>query len=246
MLSLQRRSFLPHKVAGGITSAMRKSILLLSSLSLVLLGAACSGGSGDGGGRADGGNAGGDGGIVGRDDASVFANDAGGGGLTDARVGADCAAVSDFGNLGTIDGQVFGDGAEYLSIDSTLDVGPPADLFIVELYNGFAPFANGLAAGTYEITGDQTDYNLCGACVGVFANLPDQQAPEMVYIAQSGTLVITSVEGNFAGSFTPSGATASFVGFSGDVNAGFTREDSCTVAGGGASWDKAIPNSPNQ
>lgn len=237
MLSLQRRSCLPKKVAGGITSAMRKSSLLLASLSLALVGAgsaACSGGSGDGGGsRADGGSVDRDGGGVDRD--------GGGGGATDGGGGGTCAEVSDFGDLGRIDGQVFGTGAEYLSIDSTLDASAPVDLFIVELFSGFAPFANGIAPGTYEITGDQTDYNLCGACVGVFANLPNEQAPEMVYTAQAGTLVITSVEGSFAGSFTPSGGSASFVGFRGNTDDGFIRDGSCTLTGGGASWDKAIP-----
>ncbi len=215
---------------------MRISSLLLASLTLALAGAgsaACSGGSGDGGGSgADGGGGGDrDGGSTGRD----------AGGDTDGGGGASCAEVSDFGDLGAIDGQVFGNGAEYLSIDSTLDANAPVDLFIVELFSGFAPFANGIVPGTYEITGDQTDYNLCGACVGVFANLPNEEAPEMVYTAQAGTLVITSVEGNFAGSFTPSGGSASFVGFRGNVDDGFTRENSCTVTGGGATWDKAIP-----
>ncbi len=203
-----------------MTNVMRKSSLLLSSFVLAFA-AACTGGSGRGGNRADGG----------------VAADASGGGGGDSQ----CAAVSGFGDLGAIDGVVFGTGAEYLSIDSTLDATPPVDLFIVELFAGVAPFEEGIAPGTYEITGAQTDYNSCGACVGVFANLPENEAPEMVYTAQSGTLVITSVSGNFAGSFTPAGQSASFVGFSGNADSGFVREDACTVSGGGATWDKAIP-----
>tara|TARA_R110002096_G_scaffold436021_1_gene665218 strand:+ start:89555 stop:90223 length:669 start_codon:yes stop_codon:yes gene_type:complete len=216
-----------------MTSAMFKSPLLLSTFSLVLAGA-CSGGSGGGGGGGGLGDAAPrtDSGSFNSPDARDFSD---AGGLPDA----ECAEVADFGNLGPIDGVVFGDGVDYLSIDSTLDATAPVDLFIVELFAGFAPFEKGLTTGTFQITGDQTDYNTCGACIGIFANLPDKQAPEMVYTAQSGTLVITSVEGTFAGSFTPSGGSASFVGFSfdGDV---FVREDSCTVSGGGATWNKAI------
>ncbi len=206
-----------------------RNLCLLSSLLTLSLAGACTGGSGDGSGGGGGGT-GADGGT--RDgDAGTPTGDGGGG-------GGDCAAVEDFGDLGVLDGQVVGNGGGYLSVDAPLG---EDDLFLIELYDGFAPFEKGLRTGTFELTTAQTDYNTCGACVGIFANNDPEAGPEMVYTAQSGTLEITSVEGNFAGRFTPSGGTTTFVGYepSGDE---LIRNESCTVTGGGSSWDQPIPD----
>lgn len=97
----------------------------------------------------------------------------------------------------------------------------------------------GLKTGTFQISGDQADYGLCAACVNIYANDSDGFSPEMVYMAQSGTLVVTSMEGNFAGSFTPTGNSATFVGYRED-EIGFETLDACTATGGRVSWDKAV------
>ena len=241
-LSLQVSSCLPENRHRGINRPMMKSSLFASLLGLALVAGgatACSGGdSGDGGGGGgdlvDGGSGGGSGDGGG----------GGGGGGADAGGGVvTCSTVADFADLGVIDGQIFGNAADdYLSIDSTLDATAPVDLFVVELFGGFAPFADGIVPGTYEITGDQTDYNTCGACAVVYADLDEAAGPGMIYTAQSGTIVVTSVEGNFTGSFTPTAGTTSFVGYSfNETTEDFDRQETCTVTGGGSSWDKAIP-----
>lgn len=198
---------------------------------------ACSGGSGGDGG---GGGGGADAGTGGNSDAGGGGGggggDAGGGGVT-------CAQVSDFADQGTIDGQVFGSvGDDYLSIDNTLDSTAPVDLFVVELFGGLPPFEDGITTGTFEITGDQQDYDVCGACAVVFADLDEVNGPAMIYTAQSGTITVTSVEGNFTGTYDPGGATATFVGYAfNEATETFEAQESCTINGGGASWDKAIP-----
>lgn len=200
------------------------------------LGPACAGGGGTGGGDTGGADAG---------SATADAGDrADAAGMqVDASSEVSCAAVDDFGDQGTIDGEIIaGDG--YLSIDHALAEGPPIDLLVVELFAGFAPFEDGITTGTFEITGDQTDYNLCGACVSVFSNLAEDNMNPMIYTAQSGTVTVTSIAGNFTGTFVPAGGSTEMVGYVPNAMDEYDPVASCTITGGGAAWDKAIPAAP--
>lgn len=158
----------------------------------------------------------------------------------------ECATVANFTDLAMINGDVVVDAEnEYLSIDSTLDVGPPPDLFVVELFGGFGVMTDGLKTGTFEITGDETDFNLCGVCVSVIADFEAGVGSPMTYVAQSGTVTITSIEGNFTGSFAPAGGTTTMIGATINEDTGdFDPRSDCTITGGGATWDKAIPGAP--
>ena len=163
-----------------------------------------------------------------------------GGGAPDA--GVYCPPVADFGDLGGIDGDILAmsDGS-YLSIGR--DLGTAGDIFVVELREGKRPFEDGITTGTWDMGFDgQSDYQTCGACVSAFTNRGGEQpGPLVIYIAQSGTLVVTSVEGNFTGSFTPTNETV-FVGYvyNDDIDE-YEQHGSCAINGIGASWDKAIP-----
>lgn len=150
------------------------------------------------------------------------------------------ADVADFGDLGFIDGEIIQDEG-YLGISSILDEGPPQDLFAIELHAGLEPFVDGITTGSFEITGRQTSLFTCGVCAEVVGDLGDT-APSMVFLAQSGTITVTSIEGNFAGSYAPAGDTARYVGYSFDEATGeVTRQEGCVLNGGGARWNKAIP-----
>lgn len=154
-----------------------------------------------------------------------------------------CTVVPDFKDLGAIDGSVIADAEnEYLSIDAVVNVGPPQDLYVIELFGGYGAMTDGLATGTFTLSGDETNYNTCGVCVSVLAEFDPMTGPTMTYIAQSGTVTITSVEGTFAGTFVPDGAGVPMTGAVLNEDSGMfdTRSD-CTITGGGASWDKAIP-----
>ncbi len=166
----------------------------------------------------------------------------GGGGNADADIGPDadlaaCAVAEDFADLGDAAGNAFA-ANQYLTVDVVLEQSS-TDLFVVELFSNAAPFENGFKTGTFEISGAQTDYNTCGACVSVWANVAGGKA-EMVYLAQSGTLVIESVEGNFTGSFTPNASTASFVGYKPTSDTSSELRAQCTLNGGSVAWDEAI------
>jgi hypothetical protein len=164
----------------------------------------------------------------------------------DATQQSACGEASDVPNQGVIDGVVAGSVEEdYLSIANVIVPGPPEDTFLIELYGGFGVFENGIVPGVYPITGDETDYNTCGACVSLFADFVPNQGPSMIYVAQSGTLTVTSVEGNFVGSYAPDGATAELQGQElDDAQMAYQRRPDCTLSAGGASWDKLIPVPP--
>ncbi len=211
-----------------LSNAVHRPFLGFARAGFMLAGAflltasACS--SDDGG----GGGGGADASVTGGADASAGAPDA----QPSAAACTPVAGFGDLGDLGVAGGEI-GSPADPLAVAAPV-VGT---YFAVELWDGLAPFENGLANGTFEITGDQLDYNLCGACAIVFAQ-GDGTTADTVYSAQSGTITVTSFEGNFTGTFTPAAGPTQYVGFVGDD---LVRDDSCTVTGGGASWDLAIP-----
>ena len=126
--------------------------------------------------------------------------------------------------------------------------GAPTDVLAIEMWDGFAPFEGGqIAAGEYELGGEQVDPGNCGTCVYMLADTtlsPEgQPVPDKVYGATAGTLVVDSVgtregseiTGNFTGSI--SGLTLSEIG-----------QDSAPVDGGcqtaieSVTWDVPIEN----
>jgi hypothetical protein len=154
-----------------------------------------------------------------------------------------CTPVTDFTDLGVINGDVLVNAENgYLSIDGVVEAGPPVDLFVIDLFAGYGVFTDGLKTGTFTITGDETDYNTCGVCVSVLGDFDPMTGSPMMYVAQSGTVTITSIEGNFTGSFVPDAGSASFVGATfNETSEMFEDRNDCTIMGGGATWDKAIP-----
>jgi hypothetical protein len=77
------------------------------------------------------------------------------------------------------------------------------DVLSVQLYPGFGVFSGGaIAPGTYELTGGETQYETCGACVLVYTNFDGMNTQGTPYLATAGTLTITSVSPNLAGTLS--------------------------------------------
>jgi hypothetical protein len=156
---------------------------------------------------------------------SLAACESGGGGATDAALsdattddairacGTQLVEV-DYMDLGQIGG--FGDrspaGNHFYY--HQLDEATRPDFLVVELYAQAGAFDDGpVRTGTFEISGPETNYRTCGVCVLLYVNqdpedidgdgMPDfGQYPEQFYLAQSGTLQVTSLEGNITGRLT--------------------------------------------
>lgn len=80
----------------------------------------------------------------------------------------------------------------------TLDAGPPADKLYLVLVPGKGAFANGVTVGTFPLTGDDADYNNCGVCVQLWADLAS--AATKTYVGTSGAIQIVSLTAPFQGS----------------------------------------------
>lgn len=85
------------------------------------------------------------------------------------------------------------------ALDSTMT----PDVLQVELYAGFAAFQGAdITAKTIQLSGDELNYKSCGACVRVFADVPQMGDSPAQYFATGGTLQLTSVSGSLQGTLT--------------------------------------------
>ncbi len=141
-----------------------------------------------------------------------------------------CLVASSYGSLGDVRGDAV---SELQDSTSTLRVSwveapTPAtamqdkpDVLVVELWDDFGVFAGGPAkTGTFQLTGEETDYDTCGVCVLLLANTVDDTQEKML-LATSGTVTVTSIA-TAAGQTTQVSLTnASFVEISYDATNGY-------------------------
>ena len=127
--------------------------------------------------------------------------DAAGGTVFDARPPAPDAATADcpdglpesFGNLGAATANKNFIGEHHnVFIDLADD---ERWFFAMNLHPGRGIFAGGVVPGTYELTGPDTDYQYCAACLNLFARYPEEHEDYSLHMFPGkGTLVITSVQ----------------------------------------------------
>jgi len=85
------------------------------------------------------------------------------------------------------------------------------DLIQVELYKGPGDFPTAITTGTFQITGDDTNYKTCDVCVRIFGDATMTSADD--YMATSGVVTITSLGGSGSGS----GSDRTYGTFAGSV-----------------------------
>ncbi len=102
---------------------------------------------------------------------------------------ARCLITGHYGALGTKSGMAtLGDTT--LSVE--LDGGPPRDTFFIKLTAGKGAFAGGaLMNGTYPLSGADLDFNNCGLCVSIIADI-GTMGPTKFYFADAGTVALTN------------------------------------------------------
>jgi hypothetical protein len=105
---------------------------------------------------------------------------------------------------------------------SLLNDAEPFDLMILDLWSGYGALADGLAPGTYQITGDELDFQTCGVCLYFVADCNAEFDCQQAYFATGGTVTITSTAPNLA--FTISNLTAQQA----DIDTLELIEDGCT------------------
>ena len=75
------------------------------------------------------------------------------------------------------------------------------DLIELELYGGEGVFAGGpVRTGTFQLTGDETRYSSCGACLLLLVDRdPGSLQPASYFMPLSGRLRLDAVDGHLAG-----------------------------------------------
>ncbi len=85
------------------------------------------------------------------------------------------------------------------------------DLLDIELYAMTGVFTAAITPGTYTLSGDELNYATCGLCVLIYANATfdsstgDLTGADQYYLATGGSVTITSVADNTAGTGTLTG-----------------------------------------
>lgn len=103
---------------------------------------------------------------------------------------ARCLITGHYGALGTKTGAPAMGQPSTLVVE--LDGGPPRDTFFLKLNAGKGVFASGLANGSYTLAGTDLDFNNCGLCVNIIADIVSMQGPTKFYFADAGTVMLTS------------------------------------------------------
>lgn len=89
---------------------------------------------------------------------------------------------------------------QYYRLLGDFDAAATPDRLDLELWDQTGAFTGDVAAGTYTIGGVETSLETCGVCVMALADFTPPA--EQFYIAQTGTVTITSVEPTLAGSLS--------------------------------------------
>jgi hypothetical protein len=170
--------------------------------------------------------------------------------------GEQCLLPADYADLGALDmGNAIvvpqqaaaPDGPKVVIFNVSLveqgaPAGAPEDLLHLELWDGAGVFTGGFKTGTFQLTGDETDYFKCGACVVLAADInPANNLPTKFYMATGGTLTLTAMDptvgtGKVTGTLT--GVTFDEVDVSGDAQV--PAAGSCTSSVGGFSFNLTV------
>lgn len=110
---------------------------------------------------------------------------------------ANCLVLPSYGDVGSKTG-TSGMGG----ITVVLDMGPPRDSFYLKFVSGKGVFAGGIAPGNYTISGVEAEYNNCGLCAHIIADIVTGAGPSKFYFADSGSVNLTSTSGPITGTAT--------------------------------------------
>jgi hypothetical protein len=159
------------------------------------------------GGRGGGGNTGG-----------AAAGRGGGGNTGGAGAGGSSTCVSPTGYTQTTIsgavGQTIGGLSSYEEdVQGALVAGTTPDILDIELISNFADFPGDVTTGTFHLTADDGQYLTCGICILIYAkstidNSTGQIKAQATYLANSGTLTLTSVADKTTGAGTIAGSIA--------------------------------------
>lgn len=114
------------------------------------------------------------------------------------RTTAECVIADDYASAPEQDTAYAGetdDGDQYLFVETTVEANGNTHLVAVDLWNDYGVFEGGWETGRYEITGDETDYDECGACVYVLEDYdPDDGTYGRLLMADGGWVNVDTLD----------------------------------------------------
>ena len=127
----------------------------------------------------------------------------------------------------------------FMEYDDSLNADTVPDGMSIQLFNGYGAFATApIGPTTIDLTGAETGFDTCGGCVMLYGDVDPSAGPTTTYMPTSGTLTITSVEGNFTGTLT--NATLVHVDIDSSTLATTPNPDGCATTVDSLSFDIAI------
>ena len=145
------------------------------------------------------------GGTPNKVDGSVH-GDGGSGSGTDGGGSAACTASSSYTpTFAASDEQAGFQGsgsAEVIIAGAPLNADATPDGLDIELYAGFGAYPTAITTGTVQITGAETSYADCGACLLILTDLDSSGAETDDYMATGGSLNLTTITGTLQATLT--------------------------------------------
>jgi len=116
------------------------------------------------------------------------------------RIPAECVIADDYASAPEQDDAYVGetdDGDRYMFVETTVEANGNTHLVAVDLWDGYGVFEEGWGPGEYQISGDETEYDSCGACVYV---LEDYDSEDNTYgrllMADGGWVNVEALDAN--------------------------------------------------
>ena len=117
--------------------------------------------------------------------------------------------------------------------------GTSGDHLVIDLWGGFGVFSGGFRTGTFTISGADSVWEECGLCVRVEADYSGGPNFTDHYMAESGTVELTSINGRLTGSI--SGVTFRHISVeAGPPERSMVHPDGCETMILSASFDELI------
>ena len=152
--------------------------------------------------------------------------------------------MGSWGDRGGVDGNAY-EFTDLLGVYRKLyygemDMTSPAGHLVVDLWEGYGAFSGGFATGTFPLTGAEADWEDCGLCVRVSDYDSGTGSFSDHYMAQGGSVTLSSINGQLTGSL--SNVVLRHIVVSGSTSS--NHPDGCTTMITSASFTELIITDP--
>lgn len=160
-----------------------------------------------------------------------------------------CLVAESYGNLGVVSGTATigpayddePDGPRVVRVSLAIDDASPADMLVIDLWEGEGPFADGYAPIDRTLAGNDLDVVNCSVCAFIAADRIDGE-PTNFHVVSRGQLVVETFDptARIAGTLTMASFREVVVEEAGQSDV----DDGCTTSIDAVSFDLALEEVP--